>query len=380
MKRRFFLILALVFFSAVILPFTVYAEDEPLSLPNDEWDGFKSALPDEATQYFSEGALDGQADFADELNDFLTPKRMITVIFELLGIEASGIARLFFLLIAILVISGVLSVVGSRCESLALRSNLKLCSLGALFCSTGYIFYSHFERLEVFFARIIALGNGMIPVTASIWAMGGNVSTASAGSATLYCILNVVQRLWAGSAVPVCALLLVLGFCDVSCTELKTGRVVATVKKIYSFFLGLSMTVLLSSLAAQTTLTAASDSVAARTGRLVSTTVIPIVGGNLGEALRTVASSVRYLKGVFGVGGIVAVALLTLPIVISLLLTRAVFSICATFADIIGCDEESRLLASFSGVYGCALAVVSGVGMTFVLALCIFIKTAIAVA
>ncbi len=378
--RKTFLLLLLVLLSVLFLSFTACAEGESYEIPEDEWESFKNALPDEASRYFSEDALDGQAIFAGELEDFLTPKRMISVIFELFGIEVVSITRLFFLLIAILVISGVLSVLASRCNSSALRSTLKLCSLGSLFCSTGYIFYSHFERLEEFFERIIALGNGMIPITASIWAMGGNVSTASAGSATLYCILNVVQRLWAGSAVPVCALLLVLGFCDVSCTELKTGRVVATVKRVYSFFLGLSMTVLLSSLAAQTTLTAAADGVAARTGRLVSTTVIPIVGGNLGEALRTVASSVRYLKGVFGVGGIVAVALLTLPVVITLLLTRAVFSICSTFADIIGCDEESKLLASFSNVYGCALAVVAGVGMTFVLALCIFIKTAIAVA
>ena len=378
--RKTFLLLLLVLLSVLFLSFTACAEGESYEIPEDEWESFKNALPDEASRYFSEDALDGQAFFAGELEDFLTPKRMISVIFELFGIEVVSITRLFFLLIAILVISGVLSVLASRCNSSALRSTLKLCSLGSLFCSTGYIFYSHFERLEEFFERIIALGNGMIPITASIWAMGGNVSTASAGSATLYCILNVVQRLWAGSAVPVCALLLVLGFCDVSCTELKTGRVVATVKRVYSFFLGLSMTVLLSSLAAQTTLTAAADGVAARTGRLVSTTVIPIVGGNLGEALRTVASSVRYLKGVFGVGGIVAVALLTLPVVITLLLTRAVFSICSTFADIIGCDEESKLLANFSNVYGCALAVVAGVGMTFVLALCIFIKTAIAVA
>ena len=378
--RKTFLLLLLVLLSVLFLSFTACAEGESYEIPEDEWESFKNALPDEASRYFSEDALDGQAIFAGELEDFLTPKRMISVIFELFGIEVVSITRLFFLLIAILVISGVLSVLASRCNSSALRSTLKLCSLGSLFCSTGYIFYSHFERLEEFFERIIALGNGMIPITASIWAMGGNVSTASAGSATLYCILNVVQRLWAGSAVPVCALLLVLGFCDVSCTELKTGRVVATVKRVYSFFLGLSMTVLLSSLAAQTTLTAAADGVAARTGRLVSTTVIPIVGGNLGEALRTVASSVRYLKGVFGVGGIVAVALLTLPVVITLLLTRAVFSICSTFADIIGCDEESKLLTSFSNVYGCALAVVAGVGMTFVLALCIFIKTAIAVA
>ena len=380
MKRKILCSVIFIFVLFALLSIPSLAEEALAEISDEEWESFKEALPSEATKYFSDDAFDGQDLFASGLEELLTPKGIITVVLELFGVEAVEIARLFFLLIAVLVVSGVLSAVASRYESAALRSTLKLCSLGTLFCSTGYIFYSHFERLEEFFSRIIALGNGMIPITASIWAMGGNVSTASAGSATLYCILNVVQRLWAASAVPICTLLVLLGFCDVSCTELKTGRIVATVKGIYGFFLGLSMTVLLSSLAAQTTLTAAADGVAARTGRLVSSTVIPIVGGNLGEALRTVASSVRYLKGVFGVGGIAAVALLTLPMVISLLMTRAVFSVCATFADVIGCSEESRLLSSFSSAYGCALAVVAGVGMTFVLALCIFIKTAIAVA
>ena len=111
----------------------------------------------------------------------------------------------------------------------------------------------------------------------------------------------------------------------------------------------------------------------------MSSTVIPIVGGNLGEALRTVASSVRYLKSIFGIGGIVIIALITLPMAISLLLTRFVFGIASTFADILGCGEESKLLSSFSEAYGCMLAVVCGVGMMFVLSLCIFMKTVIAV-
>ena len=140
------------------------------------------------------------------------------------------------------------------------------------------------------------------------------------------------------------------------------------------------MTVLLSSLAAQTTLTAVADSVSARAGRLVSSTVIPIVGGNLGEALRTVASSVRYIKSIFGVGGIIIIALIALPIAISLLLTRLVFGICSTFADILGCSQEAKLLSSFSDAYGCMLAVVCGIGMMFVLSLCIFMKTIVAVA
>lgn len=359
--------------------FRTFASEENC-IGDEEWNGFRQSIPSEAERYFPEGSFEDEHSYSEAVEQMTTPKAIATMLAELFGVEARATTRLFVLLLGVVLISATLSAVSAQSNNKTLCAVMRFCSLGAIFTSSGYVFYSHFERLEEFFARIAVLVNGMIPVTASIWALGGNVTTASAGSATLYCFLTVFEKLWAASAIPIFALLLMLGFCDVLCTELKTGRVLGTVKRIYGFFLGLSMTVLLSSLAAQTTLTAVADSVSARAGRLVSSTVIPIVGGNLGEALRTVASSVRYLKNIFGIGGIIIIALLVLPMAISLLLTRFVFGTCSTLADIIGCGEESRLLASFSEAYGCVLAVVCGVGMMFVLALCIFIKTVVATA
>ena len=362
---------------ALLLSISVSAQED-IALPNEEWNDFSNSIPLEAKEYF--GSFESQEDFALSVENMTEPTNVMTAVLELTGVELRGSFRLLLLIVGVLIISAVLNTVGGQSESSALKSVMRFCSLGAIFCSVGYIFYSHFSRIEIFFERISVFINGMIPVTTSIWALGGNVTTATAGSATLYCFLNVFEKLWASSAIPVGALLVMLGFCDVLCTELKTGRVVGTVKKIYGFFLGLTMTVLLSSLAAQTTLTAAADSVTARAGRLVTNTVIPIVGGNLGEALRTVAGSVVYLKNIFGVGGIIIIAILTLPIALSIILTRLVFSISSAFADIIGCGEESKLLSSFSDAYGSLLAVVVGVGMMFVLAFCIFIKTIVAVA
>ena len=362
---------------ALLLSISVSAQED-IALPNEEWNEFSNSIPPEAKEYF--GSFESQEDFALSVENMTEPTNVMTAVLELTGVELRGSFRLLLLIAGVLIISAVLNTVGGQSESSALKSVMRFCSLGAIFCSVGYIFYSHFSRIEIFFERISVFINGMIPVTTSIWALGGNVTTATAGSATLYCFLNVFEKLWAASAIPVGALLIMLGFCDVLCTELKTGRVVGTVKKIYGFFLGLTMTVLLSSLAAQTTLTAAADSVTARAGRLVTNTVIPIVGGNLGEALRTVAGSVVYLKNIFGIGGIIIIAILTLPIALSIILTRLVFSISSAFADIIGCGEESKLLSSFSDAYGSLLAVVVGVGMMFVLAFCIFIKTIVAVA
>ena len=371
---------ALLVASIFALTFSAFADELDVSIPEDAWNGFAESVPSEAKDYFENGAFESEQSYFEAIEDMTTPHAIIAVVLELFGAEAGATLRLLLIMLGVLLVSAVLCVVGEQSQNKTLASVMSFCSLGALFTSAGYVFYMHFERLEEFFLRIGSLVNGMIPVTASIWALGGNVATATAGSATLYCFLTVFEKLWAASAIPIFALLLILGFCDVLCSELKSGRVLGTVKRIYGFLLGLSMTVLLSSLAAQTTLTAVADSVSARAGRLVSSTVIPIVGGNLGEALRTVASSVTYLKSIFGIGGIIIIALLVLPMAISLLLTRFVFGICSTFADIIGCERESKLLASFSDAYGCMLAVVCGVGMMFVLSLCIFMKTLVAAA
>lgn len=379
--RSFFKILCKAFLFIIFIflfSFSVAAEEKDELIPSEAWEGFAQSVPEEAERYFDGEAFENEESFSLAVEKMTTPSAIASVLIELFGVEARATCYLLLLLLGVVLISAVISAVAEQSENRTFCAVMRFCSLGAIFSSSGYIFYSHFERLEEFFSRIALLVNGMIPVTASIWALGGNVTTATAGSTTLYCFLTVFEKLWAASALPIFALLLMLGFCDVLCSELKTGRVVGTLKKIYGFFLGLSMTVLLSSLAAQTTLTSVADSVTARAGRLVSSTVIPIVGGNLGEALRTVASSVRYLKSIFGIGGIIIIALLVLPMAISLLLTRFVFGVSSTFADILGCEQESKLLSSFSDAYGCILAVVCGVGMMFVLSLCIFMKTLIA--
>lgn len=150
-------------------------------------------------------------------------------------------------------------------------------------------------------------------------------------------------------------------------------------KKIYSFLLGGIMTLLVASLSAQTALTAAADSTAAKAARLVSANIIPVVGGSVGETLRTVATGVRYLKSVVGVWGIVFIALLVLPVLLSLIFTRLAFLLSSGVADMLGCETEEKLLTEIGGIYALMVAVVSMSAVMFIFALTIFSKTVVAV-
>ncbi len=361
----------------IIVPISA---EEGTKLPEQEWEGFADSLPEDIKEYLPNGTLEGEEGFFEDVSEMSRGSYVINVILDITGVELGGALKLFFVLSALILLSAVFSAFCEGMSNSALSGAVRFCSVGALISAIIYTQYTHFSLLESLFEKIGGVMGGIIPVIASIWAMGGNVSTASVGSASFGVMLGASQGIFASTLVPVCCVLTVFGFCDSLSDEMKTGKIAATIKKIYVFVLVLVMTVLLSSLGAQTALAASADTTAARAARLVSGTVIPVLGGSVGETFRSVAAGVTYLKSVFGIGSIIVIALLVLPVVISILLTRMVFLICGGLADMLGCSGEARLLESLGEVYGFMLAVVSGVSVMFVLALYIFMQTVVAVA
>ena len=364
---------------AMTLP-SFAAESGADTLPEDEWNAFEEAIPDDVRDKLIDGADDNAQNFAQSVGEMSKSKYIIGTILDIIGIELVGVVKLFSGLCAVLLVSAIFSALGEGMHNPALFKAVRFCSVGAIISVAIYTQYSHFEMVEEFFEKLGTMINGVIPVTACIWAMGGNVGTASVGSASFSLVLSVTQTIISQTLIPVCSVLTVLGFCDTLTDEIRMGKIMSAIKRIYNFLLVLVMTVLLSSLAAQTAIAASADSTAARTARLVSGTVIPVLGGSVGETFRIVAAGVSYLKNVFGVGSIIMIALLVLPVLITIVLTRFAFLLSAGVADILGCSAEARVLENLGEVYGTMLAVISCVGVTFIMALCIFMQSVTAVA
>ena len=349
-------------------------------LPTEEWALFEGAIPDGVRDKLADGTDNDPEGFAAGVEEMSKSGYIVSTLLDLIGIELGGAAKLLFGLCAVLMLSAIFSTLGEGIQNDALHKAVRFCSVGAIISVVIYTQYVHFEMLEDFLGNLGTMMNGIIPVTACIWAMGGNVSTAGVGSASFALVLSVTQSVLSYTLLPVCSVLTVLGFCDALTDEMRMGKTMGAIKKIYNFVLVLVMTVLLSSLAAQTVLASSADSIAARTARFVSGTVIPVIGGSVGETFRTVSAGVSYLKGVFGIGSIIMIALLVLPLLITIALTRFAFLLGAGFADMLGCFSEARALENLGEVYGTMLAVVSGVGVTFIMALCIFMQSVVAVA
>lgn len=327
----------------------------------------------------SEGVFEDSEGAAAALLEFLEGRRLLSTLSQMVKDELFSSVKLFASICGLLLISSVVSALCRSFLSDALSGAFNFCSVTVIFASVIHMQREHILAAEQFFERLGVLMNAMVPVTGTVWAMGGNLTTASVGTTQLYFLVSICEGLCAKSIVPVCCVLTALAICNTLCPEMGLKGLMGAFKKIYSFLLGGIMTLLVASLSAQTALTAAADSTAAKAARLVSANIIPVVGGSVGETLRTVATGVRYLKSVVGVWGIVFIALLVLPVLLSLIFTRLAFLLSSGVADMLGCETEEKLLTEIGGIYALMVAVVSMSAVMFIFALTIFSKTVVAV-
>ena len=363
----------------LVIPVAGVDSETVLDIPSD-FEDVQNALPDEIRDQLPEGmGAESAEEKGEALSQMLTPTYFFEVLKENANKAFGGGVRLFATLCGLLILCAVFQTLRSSLASDMLRNTVRFCTVGGVFATILQIQYDQLLFVVRFFERLHSLMAAMIPVGGSLLAMGGNVSTATAGTATLGVFLSVSEGLCSKTVVPVCAIGTAFALIQALCPELGVRGLAGALRKTYTFTIGFIMSMLCFLLSSQTTLCAAADSTGARAAKLVSGMAIPVVGGSVGETLRTVAGSVQYLKSIVGFGGILFILLLLLPTLLSLLFTRLALLLCSGVADMLGCESEGKLLSELGTVFGTMIAVVAMCSVMFILSLVIFVRIAVAV-
>ena len=79
------------------------------ALPEDEWNKFEASIPDDVRDKLTDGADSNAESFAQGVQEMSKAEYIIETVLEMLGIELGGAIKLFFCLLAILIISSIFS-------------------------------------------------------------------------------------------------------------------------------------------------------------------------------------------------------------------------------------------------------------------------------
>lgn len=234
------------------------------------------------------------------------------------------------------------------------------------------------ETVQRYFSQLNTLTGGMIPVMGVLYALGGNLGQAAVNGELMLLFLTVCEYVSTTVTPPVCAVCMTFSLMDAFGTRLTLTPLCGQVKKWYTWLLGFIMFLLGLVLSAQSVLVGRADSLGMKGVKYAVGSMIPTVGGAIAGTLSTVAAGVSALRGVCGVSGILLVALLLLPVLVELLLFRAMLNLAATVASLLSCEGESRLLGEMASIHGYLAAAVSICAVLFVFALTLLIHSATA--
>lgn len=352
-----------------------------LSLPclaadySDELDAYESGVPENIRGLLPDGLFSqNAADASEAARESLNLDRIVSVIKNALNAGMPEAKKLLMQTLALLIGTALFRLLSENFGAPTLGDGVSFCTNSMILLSTLSFQVAAAEAVAEFLKRLCTLVNSMIPMVGVLLASGGNVTAAVSETSMLGIFIIFCENFCSLTLFPV--LSACTAFAAASAFSDKSGLdgVARGIKKTFTLLLSFMALIFSAVMSGQTLLSSKADSLGAKTAKFAAGTFIPVVGGTVGEALRTVAAGIEYLRASVGVGAIVIICTMLLPTLISLVLGRISLSVCTTVASFLGLSKEAAILNDFTGFYGYLIAVCSICSILAIYALVLFVR------
>jgi len=202
--------------------------------------------------------------------------------------------------------------------------------------------------------------------------IGEGVTAAKTGYFGLVLTLSVSEFLITEIVLPCVKILFVLSLVSCMCKNTVDLRGISSSIRTFSVFsVSLVMTGVVTVMHFQNVIAKAADSVGLRAVRFVSSSFIPIIGGLVGESVKTVTESLKAVRGITGAEGVSAIIAVCLPPVAAILTYKTELAICVCLAKTLGCKNEADILSDAGGILNILNAALLAATIGFAAMICI---------
>lgn len=309
-------------------------------------------VPDAVTEQMDAAGL--SPDDPDAFGN-LSPSEFIGSLRETVLHEASAPLRLLGALLSLTVLSALLRGTGDAVSAHLHQFPVLICTLictglaGQPLCDALRRAASALEDGRLFML-------GFVPVFSGFLAAGGSPGGAVSYQVLVLFLCEGVMQLLGAVLLPVLQMSAALGTVDAVNPELRLGGTVSFLRTAVTWTLGTVMALFSALLSIRSFVAAAADSMASKTVKLLSSGLIPIVGGAVSDAYGTVQGSIRLVRSGVGAFGMTALLWLTLPPLISVTLYRVIFAVSGICADMLDVKPMSALFRNAGTVLAAASA------------------------
>lgn len=331
----------------------------------EQYVALEDCIPEHVAAILPEGLFSSDVEqVRAALGQLTSFSGLLTLLLELYGLHMGESGALLASICGLILLCGLMHALGKSQGLHGASLAPRLCLFGAV-AGAGC---AAVESMVAYFDTLRTLMGGLTPLMSALYVMGGNVTRATVGNATLSVGLNVCGSVCASIAPPLFGACMAMTLPGMLESGVDLSRLSSFLKKAYTSVLGVLTLLLSVCLSAQNLLASRADSLAMRSGRYAIGQMIPVVGGALSGSLDTLAAGVGMLRGLAGGCGVILLFLCCLPVLLRMLALRTLLDLGASLAHLLGCAPESAVLSEASSLFGYMAAAVAMCTAVFIIA------------
>ena len=360
--------------TSLILFFATQVSAQADTLP-EGYEDAEDGIPEDIAEILPDGLFSDNADdIMQAVTEMTSWDFFIDYLFDLIGLNFKKVISTFGTISALLCLCSLLSMLKKCINNETLDGALSLIGGTIIIASLIDISKVPLQRALLLFEEIKIMVNTLSPLICSMYAMGGNVTSAIVHNYGFIVFLSILENICILSLQSIIGICIVLNIASVFLKDNSLFFLSNTIKRAFTFFIGFIMLIFTTVISTQTLLATKADSLSSKTAKMLATHFIPLVGGAVGDSLKTAGASIEYLRTSVGIAFIVILILMILPTLISMILYKSVFTINNAIAGLLGCEREGKIIMEMSSIYGYVIAIISICSIILLLLLTTFAK------
>lgn len=222
--------------------------------------------------------------------------------------------------------------------------------------------------------NLVGFTNTLVPILMTLMLTTGAIASAGVIQPILLLIINFIGNAISNFILPIILISTSLNIISQVSDEIKISKLSKFLNSSTVWVLGIIMTLFVTVLSLEGSLTETVDGVTAKTTKAAVSTVIPVVGKILGDATDAVIGCAGILKNAVGFVGIIVILSICLSPIIKLTILTITYYLASSLCQPIADRKIVNLLGSIADTFKTLLAIIFCITVILIIGLTIVIK------
>ena len=375
MKKAYIILLIAII--TYIFPTVSKAETDAESILTSQADslGISTFLSD-SKKYTEDtfGDIDISELFTKSLSGNIDNSTIINVVFSLLGDNIKSALTTIASVMVVVIIHSILK---------AISENLGNENVSKIAYYIEYIliitlvmtnFSTIITEMKEAVQNLTGFANTLIPLMITLMMTTGNIVSSGMLQPILLLLITFISNFMTSILIPIALVSTALGIISKISDQAQVGKLSKFLHSSMVWILGTVLTLFVSVTSLEGGLTASIDGVTAKAAKTAISSVVPVIGSILGDAVNTIVGCSNIIKNAVGMVGIIVIIAICIRPILQLAVLTVTYYLGAALCEPIADEKVVGILEQMGGTFKIFLAVMFALTALLIIGIAIVMK------